>query len=83
MALVKSKLCVVGSGGDNSIHLYTTNDADTVVETADYFLGSYTSLRVGDWIMANIDMDGTPESKIYTVLTSTSAGVTIGFPTIT
>lgn len=76
-------MCSVGQGGQNTMWMYTTTDADTVVETADYFLALYKGLRVGDMIFANLDTDGTRETKIYYVATATSAGVTITFPTIT
>lgn len=82
MAFSATNLCTVASGGQNSIHMYTSTDADTVIETADYFLDAYASLRVGDMIFANIDTDGTLETKIYYVATSASTGVTIDFPTI-
>ncbi len=82
MAFTQKKLCTIGTGGDNSLHLYSTPDADTVVETDDYFLDAYASLKAGDFILANLDTDGTRETKLYYVATSSSAGVTIGFPTI-
>jgi hypothetical protein len=82
MAFTAKNLCAIGTGGDNSLYMYYTNDADTVVEGSNYFLEAYKNLKVGDHIIANIDMDGTPESKIYRVSASTSTGVTIGFPTI-
>jgi hypothetical protein len=82
MALIAKDLCTIGTGGNNSLHMYYTNDADTTVETSGYFLSAYKSLKVGDFILANLDMDGTPESKIYRVATCTSEGVTVGFPTL-
>ena len=82
MSFTKKDLGVVGQNGQNSLFMYTTEDADSVVETADYFLDAYKGLRVGDFILANLDTDGTRETKVYYVITSASGGVTIGFPTI-
>lgn len=82
MAFAQANLCTIGIGGDNALHMYTTTDADTVVETSDYFLAAYASMNAGDFILANLDTDGTLETKIYYVATCSSAGVTIDFPTI-
>ncbi len=81
MAFDPKKLCTIGVGGDNSVHMYSTPDADTVVETSDYFLDAHNRLKKGDFIHANLDTDGSQEQKTYTVQTSSSSGVTIGFPT--
>lgn len=83
MAFTQANLTCIGSGGDNSLFIYNTDDADTVVETSDYFLDAYAQLRVGDFILAYLDADGTPEAKLYYVSASASTGVDIGFPTIT
>lgn len=57
-----------GSSSSKSIYHYATNDADTVVETDAYFDGiAGDPLVVGDLILASIDIDGTPEVKIYIV----------------
>jgi hypothetical protein len=82
MAFKKENLGVIGQNGQNSTFMYTTEDADTVVEAADYFLDAYKGLRVGDFIFANLDTDGTRETKIYFVATSAAGGVTIDFPTL-
>ena len=82
MAFAQKNLTCVGSGGDNSLFLYTTTDDDTTVETADYFLSAYAQLRVGDWILANVSTGGTREGKAYIVLTSASTGVTIKFQSV-
>ena len=83
MAFAQKNLSCIGVGGDNSLHMYTTTDPDTTVETADYFLSAYSQLRVGDFILANLNTGSSRETKLYHVATSTSAGVTITFPTIT
>ena len=82
MALDKTNLCSVGQGGQNSIHTYTTTDTDSTVETADYFMDAYASLRVGDMIWANLNTGSSRETKVYFVATSAVDGVTIDFPTL-
>lgn len=57
-----------GSGSSKSIYHYATNDVDTVVETDAYFDDiDGDPLKKGDLIMASIDVDGTPEVKMYIV----------------
>ena len=82
MALDKTKLCAIGNGGANTLHLYTTTDADTVVQASDYFLDAYDMLNVGDFILCNMDTGGTQETKILWVDASSSTTVTTSFPTI-
>lgn len=68
---------VAGSGTRGTIYHYATNDADTVVEADGYFDGALDDgLNKGDVIIANIDMDGTPEGKNYLV-TVGGADVTV------
>lgn len=50
------------------------NDTIATVSGANYFLSQYASLSVGDWILAT----GSDASNILLVLTSSSAGVTVG-----
>lgn len=84
MAFIQKDLCTIGTGGNNSLHMYSTNDlADTLEDTEDYFLPAYRNLKVGDFILASVDMDGTPAGKIYWVAASSSAAVTLGFISIT
>jgi hypothetical protein len=63
-----------GEGSQNSIWHYVTNDADTVVEADGYFDG--LGIYPGDIIHASLDMDGTPEVKIY-VASGSQADVTV------
>lgn len=57
-----------GFGSSKSIYHYATNDADTVVETDGYFDNiDGDPLILGDLIMASLDVDGTPEVKVYIV----------------
>jgi len=57
-----------GAGSVKNIYHYATNAADTVVEADDYFDGAVgNGLSVGDLILASLDLDGTPEVKVYVV----------------
>ena len=82
MAFIEKDLGVVGQNGQNSLFMYTTEDTDSTVETADYFLDAYKGLRVGDMILANLNTGSSRETKVYFVATSAVGGVTIDFPTI-
>lgn len=54
-----------GEGSRKKIYHYTTNDADTVIEANGYF--DATDMNLGDLVIAALDVDGTPEVKIYVV----------------
>lgn len=58
-----------GAGSVASIWHYVTNDADTVVEAGGYF--DTTAMAKGDIVIASLDVDGTPESKMYIVSVGT------------
>ena len=60
-----------GSGASSvkSLYHYVTNDADTVVEADGYF--DSTGLKKGDIVIASLDLDGTPEVKVYVVSVGT------------
>ncbi len=49
--------------GVKKVWHYVTNDADTVVEADGYF--DATEMGKGDVILASLDLDGTPEVKVY------------------
>jgi len=59
----------VGENSVKNIYHYATNDVDTVVEADAYFDNALIddSLNIGDIILASLDVDGTPEVKIYIV----------------
>lgn len=76
MAYISRGLKLVSTGGaigtgatsSKGIYHYATNDADTVVETDGYFDDiDGDPLGVGDLILASLDVDGTPEVKVYIV----------------
>lgn len=58
----------VGSGSLTAVKKlwhYATNDADTVVEADGYF--DSTEMGKGDIVWASLDLNGTPEVKVYVV----------------
>lgn len=67
----------VGDGSSKRIHHYVTNDTLATVAAADYFITEYTRLTVGDIIFVSADLDGTPATQQYMVLTSAVGGVTL------
>lgn len=66
------------AGGMNALHAYVTNDDQAAVETSGYFNSIWKRLKVGDWIMCSLDLDGTPVGMWKIVTASSSGGVTIG-----
>lgn len=86
MALIKSgfrTLDHIGTvdaslaGSNRTLHAYVTNDTAAQVETSDYFLSLYERLKVGDLLLASIDMDGTPTVQLYVFNAVSSSSVTI------
>ena len=63
----------LGAGGTltsvKSLWHYATNDADTAVEANGYF--DSTGMALGDLVLASLDLDGTPEVKLYVVSAGT------------
>lgn len=76
MAFVATDLALMAYGNGISIWTYVSDDLDTAIDNADYFLNAYAQLNVGDWILCNSDRDGTPKYGIMVVATSASGGVT-------
>lgn len=62
--------CSHPTGGTRgpTYYSYTTNDTAATVVADGYFDGALNNgLRAGDIIFANLDMDGTPDFKIYRI----------------
>ncbi len=53
---------------------YKTPDPAATVDSAGYFNGAASMLRVGDFIFANADIDGTVESGVF-IVRSNAGGV--------
>lgn len=68
----------IGTGGASvrSLWSYVTNDDAATLETANYFDEFLSEFRLGDQIIASIDLDGTPTIRVY-VVTSVTSHVTI------
>ena len=55
-------------GNVNQVYWYRTNDLKTAVETDGYFDGAVgDGLKVGDTIIAEVDVDGTEAMVVYRV----------------
>jgi hypothetical protein len=61
MAYVSSNLSVLAYANNFTLWHYTT--IDSAVNTGGYFNNAASMLRVGDFIIVNIDTDGTPSNK--------------------
>lgn len=75
MALQINELSVLAYANKFTMWHYTTVDASVL--TAGYFDGAADMLRVNDLIIANLDTDGTPDTKFYIVTANTGSAVTI------
>ncbi|SNZ20949.1 hypothetical protein [Cohaesibacter gelatinilyticus] len=73
----------VGSGANatKALCTYHTNDDAAAVEAAGYFDNLAKDLAKGDFIMAGLDIDGTPQLKNYIVTTIAAGVVTIAAQT--
>lgn len=54
---------------------YTTTDAN--VTDSGYFNSAADLVKVGDFVIVNIDTDGTPSNKIYVVTGNTGSAVSV------
>jgi hypothetical protein len=86
MALYKDGFRTIGhigtvdrsvAGSNRNLHVYITNDDAAALETSDYFLSIYNRLKVGDVLIASIDLDGTQTVRMYVFNAVSSSGVTI------
>ncbi len=75
MSFAARDLSVLAYANGFTLWHYTTMDA--AVTTAGYFNNAYDMVRVGDLVIANVDTNGTLDTKIYTVTASADSGVTI------
>lgn len=75
MSFAARDLSVLAYANGFTLWHFTTIDAS--VETAGYFDTAHDMVRVGDLVIANVDTDGTLDTKIYTVTTSSDSGVTV------
>lgn len=85
MALTAQSLVTIANGparpaagavGRRRLHMYASDDAYAAVVAADYFLGVYNQLGVGDVIICTLNLDGTGVATALVVLASSSTTVT-------
>lgn len=70
----------IGAGADvPRVFTYRTNDTKLATIAADYFLGAYQLLNVGDIIIASVDEDGTHAGVLLIVTASSSTTVTTAY----
>lgn len=77
MAYKGSDLSVLAYANNFTLWHYTTTDASATVTGAGYFNNGADMLRVGDLIIANMGVGGTPANKFYVVTGNTGSVVTI------
>ncbi len=75
MAYTASNLSVLAYANNFTLWHYTTTEA--AITGAGYFNSAASMLRVGDFIVANVDTDGTPVNKLYVVTGNTGTVVSI------
>ena len=74
MAYDASNLSALTYANGFTLWHYKTPDTAADVETIGYFNEAASMLRVGDFIFANADIDGTVESGVF-IVASNSGGV--------
>lgn len=75
MAYTASNLSVLAYANNFTLWHYTTTDAN--VTDSGYFNSAVSMLRKGDFIIVNVDTDGTPANKFYVVTGNTGSAVSL------
>ncbi|MCE7887220.1 MAG: hypothetical protein DYH13_06935 [Alphaproteobacteria bacterium PRO2] len=75
MAYSASNLSVLAYANNFTLWHYTTTDAN--VTDSGYFNSAVSMLRKGDFIIVNVDTDGTPANKFYVVTGNTGSAVSL------
>ncbi|OAN50692.1 hypothetical protein [Magnetospirillum moscoviense] len=78
MAYLSKNLSVLSSANAFTMWHYTTTDTAATVDTEGYFNQASGMLRVGDFIVANVDTDGTPAHGLFVVLSNAAGVVDVG-----
>jgi hypothetical protein len=73
-ALVRFAESFMGANDVKSLYFYATNDAAAVVAAAGYFNDARTRLSPGDVIICSLDVDGTRDTRNYTMNAVPSSG---------
>jgi hypothetical protein len=74
MAYSNENLSVLAYSNSFTLWHYKSEDLNTAIVANSYFDESADMLRVGDMILVNADIDGTPKNGLV-VVTSNNAGV--------
>lgn len=75
MSFNATNLSVLAYANNFSLWHYTTTDAN--VTDSGYFNEAVNTMKVGDFIIVNIDTDGSPSNKFYVVTGNTGSAVSI------
>ena len=75
MSYAHNNLSVLAYANGFTLWHYTTDD--TSIVTAGYFNDAAEMLRTGDVIVANVDMDGSPDAELVVVQSATSGAVQV------
>jgi len=73
MAFAPKDLSVLAYANGFTLWHYTTPDAAAAVDTTGYFNGAADMLRVGDMILVNTSIAGTPAAGVFVVAANTGA----------
>lgn len=77
MAFARSGLCRIGgSGTGGSTWQYTSTDANTVVDNADYFLDAINEFNIGDLIICKNTTPAAPVVTITYIKAQTATSIT-------
>jgi len=77
MAYASKDLSVLAYANGFTLWHYTSADVATVVDTAGYFNAAADMLRVGDIIVANVGVGGTPGAGLFLVNANTAGLVDV------
>lgn len=64
-------------GGRNMLWTYRTDDTEANILAGNYFNGASSRLTPGDLILASVDTDGTPTSRMAVVASNDGATVVV------
>ncbi|MBL4721075.1 MAG: hypothetical protein JKY20_08095 [Alphaproteobacteria bacterium] len=82
MAYDSKNLSVLAYANGFTLWHYGTDDTAATVDTSGYFNAATDMLRVGDMIMANADIDGTPSNGMFVVNANAASVVDVANLTV-
>lgn len=78
MAYDGKNLSVLAYGNGFTLWHYKTGDTAAATDTTGYFNEAAPMLRVGDMILANVGVGGTPQHGLFAVLSNAAGVVDVG-----